>query len=353
VVTDCSFQGNTAAGGAGGGLYFAYCSDKDCSFLGFGDDSSGFLEVVASNFTRNTGTGGGGGLAIRALAQAVVRRSLVVGNFADTDGGGLSHQGLGSGNTSYSDSSVGLLDLIDCRIEGNTAANGDGGGVAVLGGALNAQNVSFVGNFAANGSGGGLAVAGFPEGSATRDWFVRSCTFTANLAGNSGGGLYSGTISYQLQYLAGGGGVPFALRDEDVLCRGRGVDTDLDVVRHQLPLVAGAISTAASDREGTVGQTILAGSSVQDFAADGDALPVGLAADGAVAVLYRNWEFELVAVTVPDGRTLARFSAPVVAEYTAFYEVTNHSFHFSYPAPCDACRPGFAATSCTDATGPA
>ncbi len=177
------------------------------------------LTIVGGNADGMSPDNSGGGLA---LDDSVVRleRCVVQGNRADGAGGGMlaiggelevlnstfalneADQGGGFtcqfgtsrfvestfyGNTAISDAGTQLTGMVDsdfshCRFVGNTAG-GSGGGLRMFTQNGSVTNTIFSGNEAADGFGGGLDIV-FSD-----DVEVTSCSFSANIAGNQGGGL--------------------------------------------------------------------------------------------------------------------------------------------------------------------
>ena len=136
--------------------------------------SSGSLSVGHSVIRDNTarGLGGeGGGILLSNLSHVSLAQATVSGNIAagaiPSAGGGIS--------------SFGTLDVIQSKIQANTASNGGGGGI-FSGGTATIRQSTVSGNVAAL-DGGGL--------SSMSPLTVVNSTFAGNTAQISGGGLFN------------------------------------------------------------------------------------------------------------------------------------------------------------------
>jgi hypothetical protein len=197
-VSNCIVSGNSASQD-GGGIY-------NNAFGG-----SATLQIIDSTLNGNSAlNGNGGGIASNGeLGRATLQIASCVigGNSAGNLGGGVLNQGDSgianllidstwlTGNTGSGGGGIGnmggTLTVSSSAISGNSALNGDGGGIANFGqlqSSTSAQiaNSTLSGNSATNGSGGGVVNVGLPRASAS----VRILYTT--LSGNSAGGSHGG-----------------------------------------------------------------------------------------------------------------------------------------------------------------
>jgi hypothetical protein len=189
TMHDCDFQGNDAAGAAGGafGQYFGggHSTIVSCSFIGnSAQGNSGGAVVlqhdVSATFTNchfadNQTTGNGGGLWMGNGTDATVTSCHFADNQAAINGGGL---WIGNGTEAT---------VTNCSFSGNAATN-SGGGIRVNDvSSAEIVNCAFVQNTA------GLAGGALRLGGAT----VTNCTFAQNTAGggNEGGAIRFGIDS--------------------------------------------------------------------------------------------------------------------------------------------------------------
>jgi hypothetical protein len=153
-----------------------------CVYLGNGASLSGF--TLANGATRTNGDNwldqNGGGVCCEGLS-AVVSNCVLIGNSADSTGGGA-----------YSGA------LNNCTLTGNSAGQGGGACDGVL------NNCTLTGNSADDG--GGAAITTLNNCTLTRnsaDWngggafwgMLSNCTLTGNSAYNLGGGVAFGTLN--------------------------------------------------------------------------------------------------------------------------------------------------------------
>ncbi len=193
-LTGCTFSGNAAVGGNGGGgggiSASASLSVTDCTFTGNtatggnecdggGIWSSAPLSVTHCTFAGNTTVNGyyhsGGGGVYSTSASLSVRNCTFTGNSAGGSSGGAGICCLNCNSSSL---------ISNCVFSTNkNPANGGGGGVS-LSGSPTITGCTFTGNTASGSyGGGGIYSSGSPS--------ITSCTFTGNTATSSGGGIYS------------------------------------------------------------------------------------------------------------------------------------------------------------------
>lgn len=137
TIQNTTFSNNTA-GTEGGAIVY--------SPLG----SSGSLNITRSTFANNTATNHGGGalwINDRSGIVATISRSSFYGNVCGQEGGAI---GTGDDFTATN------LTIDNTTISGNTARNGDGGGIFVGGGTVTLRNDTITKNTALNGEGGGV-----------------------------------------------------------------------------------------------------------------------------------------------------------------------------------------------------
>ena len=145
------------------------------------------LTLVNSIISGNTASNDGGGIYVKTDGKFTMTATTVTGNTA-TDGGGLYLEVAGG------------ISITNSTISGNTATSNKGGGAYIstnTGNNLTAKNVitntTIVGN-SATASGGGLYLA--PDG---RDISVINSTIAGNTAGIKGGGIFMKNGSLQLK----------------------------------------------------------------------------------------------------------------------------------------------------------
>lgn len=138
------------------------------------------LTVVNSIISGNTASNDGGGIYVQTNGKFTMTATTVTGNTAE-DGGGLYLEVAGG------------ISITNSTISGNTATSGKGGGAYIstlvstnLTAKFLIKDTTIVGN-RATGNGGGLYLA--PDG---RDISVINSTITGNTAGINGGGISMG-----------------------------------------------------------------------------------------------------------------------------------------------------------------
>jgi len=195
AISGTGVQGNTANGDGGGILFPAW---------------AGQLTIQMSYFSDNTALGGWGGGLYSSTTSAVAMTDVdILGNDALNGGGGavLANRASATltrcsfeGNTSVTlngggglyDSGIGALTVTDCTFADNSTSTGTSGGgmLTMAGGGIAAQNSTFARNVAGGpiADGGGIAYMTPAAGT------LVNCTFSGNVAGNRGGGVYAGGI---------------------------------------------------------------------------------------------------------------------------------------------------------------
>ena len=128
--------------------------------------TAGHLATQLSNFTSNTATGEGGGLAVNGAATSAAAAAAATGTAADA----------------AVDIAVAFVDLVDSTFFGNQAARG--GAVALCCGVSAVlHNCTLESNHALDGGGGGLLLTSFSSAMAV------GCTVLDNTATREGGGI--------------------------------------------------------------------------------------------------------------------------------------------------------------------
>ena len=185
TVQNCILKDNIASNGGG------ICNS-----------GSGLVALVDCTFTgntANTGSGGGGGLSNYATSSGSVAiiNCILTGNTASGDNSSFGGEGGGIRN---SDEGSGAITVTNCTLTGNSAGagNGTGGGIRNYNpgsGTISVINCSLTGNSAPGGNGGG---GFYNDNEGIGSITVTNCALTGNTAGTSGGGFYnyasSGTI---------------------------------------------------------------------------------------------------------------------------------------------------------------
>ena len=181
TVTDCSFDGNTAA--AGGGMFTSGTSSPtvtNCSFTG----------NMAAPFS-----GLGGGMTIGGGSNVTVTGCTFTGNTTGLFGGGLVI--LNGSNAT----------VTDCTFTDNVSVN-SGGGMAILDGSPLVTGCTFIGNTALQGGGIMNGTGSSP--------ILTNCVLHGNTASEGGGGmanfgscptLINCTITQNFDGPVGGGGI--------------------------------------------------------------------------------------------------------------------------------------------------
>ena len=214
TVTNCTFSGNTAGGGAAGG---GGMSNEDgsvtvtnCVFRGNSADLGGGMDNVFNSsptvtdctFIANSALAfQGGGMNNGAASNPTVTNCTFSGNTAASGGGGMSNV--------YENSST----VINCIFNGNHAFGG--GGMENVGNSNpTVTNCTFSGNSATQGGGGmrnitnssptvyncTFSANSTPEGGGMQNFFnsnptVTNCTFSGNSVTGPGGGMSNGHSS--------------------------------------------------------------------------------------------------------------------------------------------------------------
>jgi hypothetical protein len=151
-------------------------------------DAAGFRAVKIIGLTLTGGDVANDGGAIQSFEMLTVQSSVVTGNAAGFDGGGI-HSGRYGGNYGLSS-----LTVIDSTISNNLAGlnspdewTGNGGGISAYNGLLNVTGTTISGNSTTH-SGGGIWNWRAHGQSGT----ILNSTISGNSAGIAGGGVYGG-----------------------------------------------------------------------------------------------------------------------------------------------------------------
>jgi hypothetical protein len=191
TVTGSTFSDN-AAGYSGGALSY-YCDATACG-----------MTLHDDTFEGNGAFGGqGGAFAANGTGSLDLQNLKVRGNFSDNGGGGalvynfspavmvglrfldnVTNGNSGGGFYAYV---PGQGTVADSTFAGNRTDDGDGGGLYLTGdGPFEVHRSTFATNVAGGieGGGGGLVLASGEQA------LILNCTFSANGAGDQGGGLY-------------------------------------------------------------------------------------------------------------------------------------------------------------------
>ncbi len=215
-VDGCSFTGNSTSSGRGGGLrcrgtatvtatgnwFTSNEADNDGGAIACSDGA--ILEISGeSPFIANVSARRGGAIAVVDLGEARIADARFLDNTAELDGGAAfcSAAGLTLNDSSFESNTAtsqrggglyavdaeGQIVVSDCVFDHNTTTGagplGSGGGIGVMGCFLRVERCDFVENSAFS-AGAGI----FGESS---DIEVVECTLFSNVAGLTGGGLYS------------------------------------------------------------------------------------------------------------------------------------------------------------------
>lgn len=212
TVDDTTISGNVARGSGGGVSIRRTAYDASVSFTG---------STVSGNTAGTDGEGGvygesgadGGGIhATDVYSPFVISDSTVISeNVAADDGGGVYFGGEGEGGPRSLDlegsavSGTGFT-LVDSAITGNSAAGGNGGGLAADGlyQALALTDVQVTGN-AAHYYGGGIALYGSYNGEASGDVAITRSDISGNTAGHID--EYEGEYGTYTNHYGQGGGI--------------------------------------------------------------------------------------------------------------------------------------------------
>lgn len=171
-MSNCTFVGNLAGTGGGGGCYAATLDG-----------------CVLSNNSAWAGAG---------AASSTLSRCLLIGNKAERSGGGASSCSLENSTLAMNSANMGggiaWSTLIHCTVTNNSAYNGGGAYGGTLANCILADN-------SATDTGGGVCNA-----------TLRSCLLTRNRGGR-GGGSWQGTLNHCTVVFNSGGGI----RDANLL----------------------------------------------------------------------------------------------------------------------------------------
>jgi len=185
-IMQCSARGVGASGGAISNESGELNVRTTIMMSNTSTRAGGAIEAVAGatlirncemlNNETGPGPGNGGAFHLTGAGDVVVRDSLIEGNIAAREGGGLWNSG------------VGKMSVRDCEILGNvangTAADDGGGGLFNDGGQRLVRHCSIRENDATTGAGSGGGVfnnAGHVE--------LRNCTVELNMSNRAGGGI--------------------------------------------------------------------------------------------------------------------------------------------------------------------
>lgn len=146
-------------------------TSNDAGNTGGGIYSSGTLVIENSFvFANDANNGYGGGIYAGSLSTIFITGSTVLGNTADSGGGGISN--------------FGQLVINNSAISGNNGGDGEGGGVENRAD-LTINNSTFYNNYAIR-DGGGLW-----NGYSIANISITNSTFSANRTGDDGGGIFT------------------------------------------------------------------------------------------------------------------------------------------------------------------
>ena len=182
TMENCKVIGNTSYGLGGGLGIYCPASISECIFEG-----------------NSAGINGGG---VWCYGEQTFDNCTFMENSAQRDGGGV-FVNVSTLPGSYPE-------FIECRILGNSAVVGSGGGISCIGSAQITECL-IVDNSAGK-SGGGLHFAG------TDSIVVNQCTIVGNSADFQGGGIYSYSTNFQLTTSI----IAFSREGEGVYCYGGG-----------------------------------------------------------------------------------------------------------------------------------
>jgi CSLREA domain-containing protein len=142
---------------------------------GFEVRQGGFLTLIDSVVTGNVALADGGGIDVDSQSRAILQNVVVSQNSAPGDGGGI-HVAPTSGNT-------GTLQMTNVTISGNATGSGKGGGLDNQG-TTTGTNATFAGNI---GAGGGGAIANESTGLLS----LTNATISTNITPGLGAGIYN------------------------------------------------------------------------------------------------------------------------------------------------------------------
>jgi hypothetical protein len=150
TVTNCTFAGNSAAGGGGGGGIY---------------NGGGSPSVTGCTFSNNSAANGGGMCNYSSSSPTVTNCTFANNSAAGSGGGGMYNAGTGTSTVTgctFSENSVtnsggGVFNVgrtssfVNCTFANNSA--GEGGGVCSSGATTSLVNCTLAGNTATNGKG--------------------------------------------------------------------------------------------------------------------------------------------------------------------------------------------------------
>ncbi len=184
TIANCTFTSNTS-GADGGAVYHkssvqmtvtggSFTGNKGTE--GGAISTIGNLQVSDTKFMENQSTTGrAGALMIWNTATVEINNCVLSGNTAKTNGGAVAKGG----------NSGGVLEIIDCDFNGNSAPNGEGGALMLQSSpTVTITGSTFTGNSAK--TNGGV----IKNNSSTTALKIENCEFSNNTAGGSGGVLY-------------------------------------------------------------------------------------------------------------------------------------------------------------------
>jgi hypothetical protein len=207
TISDSIFTGNMETGNSGGGgairnrggtinITNSTFTNNSAVAGGGAIQNADFMSISDSTFTGNTtptdvSNANGGAISNTGGAELTITNTVVTGNSARRNGGGIYHQPNASTDT--------FLTIMDSTISNNTAnsdnnTTGDGGGlylagtgsVTISGSTVNG-NTSNAGATGSAGDGGGIDVS-VPS-------TLTNSTVSGNNAGRNGGGVYASGVS--------------------------------------------------------------------------------------------------------------------------------------------------------------
>jgi predicted outer membrane repeat protein len=172
TISNCTLTNNTSQAG-GGGIYNHATLTVENNSVVSGSVDVGIANTGTATITGSTLSGNGGsGIYNFVGATVTVSDSLLSGNFAYYDGGGIWDAGTAT--------------LSNCTLSGNYAP-GDGGGIYMTSnssgsGTLSLTGSTLSGNYSTHHDGGGIFIN---SGTAT----ISGCTLSGNSAADVGGGI--------------------------------------------------------------------------------------------------------------------------------------------------------------------
>lgn len=202
--------------GSGFTLTDSFVIDNEAAGPGGGIDDTGLQDssIADSDITGNLALDTGGGVNLGSAKTLTVDHSTIAGNLAQNStsrGGGLAALGGAAVAISYSTvaankahfgggihvNPAGTANITASLVSGNTAES-DGGGIFVFGGALHTLNSTIAKNLAGVATGGGVCVQNSASGTASA--VLLSSTVALNQSATYGGGIMLISGSLTLQY---------------------------------------------------------------------------------------------------------------------------------------------------------